>query len=188
MFLISDILDAVPTLNVSSYVKAPNLENSCCCQESAFSDSVSYALSLAFTVYVGKLHTRIFLTSISVPHIILSQFIINLRQASCSTSNSSLYQFSTFISLSFRMPTVEGVLGNIGESFDFTEHDIDGNADATGTHRGGLDIEAIEDTTNYDISERTGTLDAFIHGSSTRALPDTVSRFLMNLLKPPMTP
>lgn len=84
------------------------------------------------------------------------------------------------------MRTVEDALGNIGESFRFAEHDIDedddrdSGADTTSTRRRGIDIEEIEDPTK-NMSGHSGTLDAAIRGSgisSTRALPDTVRRFL----------
>ena len=80
-------------------------------------------------------HARIDLTSSSLKPILLSRFIINLRQASDSSACISDNRCASHLSvLNFRMPAPKGAIDNLGESMDFGEHRVD-----CGSHEEALD-------------------------------------------------
>lgn len=72
----------------------------------------------------------------------LSRFLINLRQVDSShkTSFSNGGQ-SRFSVPNFRMPTMDNVIGNLGESLEFVEYTVDDEDTAVGGTRCDMEGE-----------------------------------------------
>lgn len=87
----------------------------------------------------------------SIIYILLSRFIINLRQVdSPDIGPSANPQLSYFSTPNFRMPTMDEVVGNLGEPLDFSEYHLnDENAsdDSTAaTYQNDMDCGVTHDT------------------------------------------
>ncbi|KAJ3536622.1 hypothetical protein NM688_g6812 [Phlebia brevispora] len=66
--------------------------------------------------------TNIFLNVL--PNIILSRFLINLRQVnSADTESNDAARFSQFSIPNFRVPTLPDIIGNLGEPLEFGNHE-----------------------------------------------------------------
>lgn len=77
--------------------------------------------------------------SSSLPRILLSRFIINLRDVDVGppTSNLSITQaHSRGFVLSSYMPTINGVIGNLGEPLDFVDYRIKNDEGVKRDHAG----------------------------------------------------
>ena len=75
--------------------------------------------------------------------ILLSRFIINLRQVSPSTAASTAGQFtSRYSTIAFRGSnvTMDDVVGNLGEPLDFVEYCVDDD-DASGSSTQGDEMD-----------------------------------------------
>lgn len=72
----------------------------------------------------------------SAPPIMLSRFLINLRQVdsphNSSFSNGNLSRFSV---PNFRMPTMDNVVGNLGELLEFVDYTVDDEDTTVGETR-----------------------------------------------------
>ncbi|KAF7794603.1 hypothetical protein EIP86_005739 [Pleurotus ostreatoroseus] len=81
--------------------------------------------------------------TICMPKVLLSRFIINLRQFDIRISNSTVtQQRSRFSTITFRVPTKDEVIGNLGEPLDFGAYQVD-----DGEHIEHVDLEAQQETT-----------------------------------------
>ncbi len=66
----------------------------------------------------------------SLPQLLLSRFIINLRDADSPTTHLSDDRHPSRFSIpNFRMPTLDGVVGNLGEPLDFVEYCVEDDED-----------------------------------------------------------
>lgn len=66
----------------------------------------------------------------SLPNILLSRFIINLRHAGSPAANSTANQHASRFSIpNLRMPTMDEVVGNLGEPLDFVEYRVEDDSD-----------------------------------------------------------
>ena len=91
-------------------------------------------------VYVLTLSIRVPLTSTSLIPILLSRFIINLRQVGTSATIPSDNRHPSRFSIpNLRMPTLDGVVGNFGEPLDFVEYRIEDDED--GEHDAAVQID-----------------------------------------------
>lgn len=71
------------------------------------------------------------LISPSLPQLLLSRFIINLRQVDSPGTNTSTDQHPSRFSIpNFRVPTMDEVVGNLGEPLEFGEYRADAEDDA----------------------------------------------------------
>lgn len=71
------------------------------------------------------------LISPSLPQLLLSRFIINLRQVDSPGTNTSADQHPSRFSMpNFRVPTMDEVVGNLGEPLEFVEYHADDEGDA----------------------------------------------------------
>lgn len=67
----------------------------------------------------------------SLPPVLLSRFIINLRQVDSPGTNPSVNQRSSRFSIpNFHMPNMDDVVGNLGQPLDFAEYRMDDEGDA----------------------------------------------------------
>lgn len=84
------------------------------------------------------------LTSPSLPHILLSRFIINLRRVVSPTPGPITFTDQGSIRLStvasFRMPTVDDIVGNIGEPLEFTEFYVEDDSEVSEHVYGNADV------------------------------------------------
>lgn len=87
--------------------------------------------------------------SFSLPQILLSRFIINLRQADAPATNPSDNSPPSRFSIpNFRMPTLDDVVGNLGEPLDFVEYCVEEDED------GEKDAAAQDEETDSDGVQR----------------------------------
>lgn len=100
-------------------------------------------------MYVSFLLSLICLTAPSLPGMLLSQFIINLRQLDFLQNSPADKDMSRLSILNFRMPTMDDVLRNLGELLNFeTAYTVDGDSDETmGESRIG---DRAKDEKNYE--------------------------------------
>ena len=91
-------------------------------QEVVFQGLIGVVLVQLATVYAPTFPTRIFLTFSSLPRILLSRFLMNLRQVATPSDSRHSSHFST---LNFHMPTMDEVIDNLGEPMDFVEYRVD---------------------------------------------------------------
>ncbi len=103
----------------------------------------------------------VILISSSVPLVLLSRFIINLRQIDSPGTDTSANQHqSRFSVLNLRMPTMDDVVGNLGEPLDFdVEHRLDDEDDV---QDGGADADLnaeLRDASAPKTSRSIGVMD-----------------------------
>lgn len=85
----------------------------------------------------------------SAPPIMLSRFLIHLREINRQeNTSSSVGNLSRFSVPNFRVPTMDDVVGNLGDSLDFVEYDIDNEDTITASARWETVEEARGDTSN----------------------------------------
>lgn len=69
-----------------------------------------------------------------LPQLLLSRFLINLREAAEQnpSDDTAMQHFSRFSVPGFRVPTstIDRVVGNLGESLEFRDHDLEDEDDA----------------------------------------------------------
>lgn len=83
-----------------------------------------------FHVYVFPISGDICLMSSSLPLLLLSRFIINLREVDSPATNLSDSQhLSRFSIPNSRVPTMNDVVGNLGEPLDFVDYRIEDDED-----------------------------------------------------------
>lgn len=115
----------------------------------------------------------------SLPKLLLTRFIINLRRLDSATTHPSDNQHSSPLSAPrFHMPTMDDVIGNLGEPLDFAEYrledDEDGDRDSAaavseiGSDGGRSNEEGLLESTPMDVeaarsSDGSGEM-AFGHG------------------------
>ncbi len=98
----------------------------------------------------------------SLPPLLLSPFIINLRQGDSLDAETSAGQhISRFSVPNFRRPTLDEVVGNLGESLDFVEDSLyedtdDADATSTSETTGIIDINAPEPCVCDDVLDISG--------------------------------
>ena len=89
--------------------------------------------------------------------VLLSRFIINLRQVDTPTTNASTNQHRSRISSpNFRVPTIDEVVGNLGEPLDFVEYYVDDGEDD------GADVEHVDteaERASMDEARRSSVAD-----------------------------
>lgn len=109
------------------------------------------------------------LIGLSLPQIILSRFIINLRYTETSSigADSSVDQdHSRSSHINFRAPSRAQIVGNIGEPLDFKDYDLDGEIAAESSNTLNEDgehgsIQDSSDITSSDVAVR-GSVGLFI--------------------------
>lgn len=113
------------------------------------------------------LHVVILISSSLTP-ILLSRFIINLRQVDSPNTDTSANQHQSRFSMpNFRMPTMNDIVGNLGEPLDFdVEHRLDDEDDAPeGSANLNADTE-LQDANVAGPSRVTGPADIEAAGPS----------------------
>ena len=86
-------------------------------QESLLNSALDYVTTplLNVYVYVSSSMQILTLTAPSLPPVLLSRFIINLRQVDSPSTNPSVNQRSSRFSIpNFHMPNMDDVVGNLG--------------------------------------------------------------------------
>lgn len=62
----------------------------------------------------------------SLPRVLLSRFIINLREVDSQNDHPSIGQHPPHFSLpNFRVPSMDDIVGNLGESLDFVKYRVE---------------------------------------------------------------
>lgn len=101
-------------------------------QGSLADGNIGFILEPLFNVYVLPVYSSSYLRPPSLPHILLSHFIINLRQVDSHGINTSTYHRSSHLSMPhFRVPTMDEIVSNLGEPLEFMESDSSDEDDAT---------------------------------------------------------
>ncbi|KAJ3557933.1 hypothetical protein NM688_g1205 [Phlebia brevispora] len=91
-----------------------------------------------------------------LPNIVLSRFLINLREVE-SPAPSSISRFSQFSAPSFRVPTLGEILGNLGEPLANDGEDLDAEAH-------GGESEVCEECSNEQQDRRDEGDEAVLYG------------------------
>lgn len=99
----------------------------------------------------------VILISSSLPQLLLSRFIINLRQIDSPGSDTSAHQHSSRFSVAnFRMPNMDDVVGNLGEPLDFdVEHRLDDEDDV---QDGGADADLNAELQDDSAARTSGEI------------------------------
>ncbi|KAJ3559713.1 hypothetical protein NM688_g169 [Phlebia brevispora] len=88
--------------------------------------------------------------TIILPNVVLSRFLINLRQTDTEESDGAAHS-SRFSTLNFRMPSIPGIIGNLGELLAEYDDDADNEDAVAETYKGSTTGTAV------DSSEGVGT-------------------------------